>query len=62
MGTGKHPIRAWAAGIPLGCYFGALLILLGVLSNDRRGIFVGLVLVVVVLLARSYGRRRGAID
>ncbi len=46
-----------AAAIPPASYFGALLIVLGVVSNDWRGIFVGYVVVVATLLARSHFSR-----
>ncbi len=52
-----RPLAKLAAAIPPACYFGALLIVLGIVSNDRRGIFVGLVVMVVTLLALSHSSR-----
>ena len=58
MSHGKSPIRGWVATVPVACYFGVLLIVLGIYSNDGRGILVGMLLVVLAPVAVAYHRRR----
>lgn len=48
---------AFLRRIPLGCYAGALLIVLGAASLDIRGVYLGVILIGVTTLSFWYRRR-----